>query len=186
MWYSKLGKTFISRNILHQYWYTCPIALPVRRNTQDRRFYCFLSHFLTYVSSSATFEGSWENLSTQLWTTLRYKHLLRYTEKNSSWIYFALNPFAHKILTEELCSSVVQYQAWSPLWLLKQASEHAHVRRLSRLSCSWTVLLPSDTHRNPITSITTVLLPFVAYLLTLPRIRKSAECQYVKKLRIWL
>jgi hypothetical protein len=30
------------------------------------------------------------------------------------------------------------------------------------------VLLPSDTHRKPITSITAVLLPFVTYLLTLP------------------
>jgi hypothetical protein len=32
------------------------------------------------------------------------------------------------------------------------------------------VLLPSDTHRKPITSITAVLLPFVTHLLTLPRI----------------
>jgi hypothetical protein len=29
-------KTFISRHILHQHWYTCPIALPVRRNPQRR------------------------------------------------------------------------------------------------------------------------------------------------------
>jgi hypothetical protein len=43
---------------------------------------------------------------------------------------------------------------------------HAHL--LPRLSRSWTVLLPSDTYRKPITSITTVLLPFVTYLLTLP------------------
>jgi hypothetical protein len=27
-------KALISRNILHQHWYTCPIALPVRRNSQ--------------------------------------------------------------------------------------------------------------------------------------------------------
>jgi hypothetical protein len=27
---------FFSRHILHQYWYTCPIALPVRRNQQHR------------------------------------------------------------------------------------------------------------------------------------------------------
>jgi hypothetical protein len=31
------------------------------------------------------------------------------------------------------------------------------------------VLLPSDTHRKPITFITAALLPFVTYLLTLPR-----------------
>jgi hypothetical protein len=34
------------------------------------------------------------------------------------------------------------------------------------------VLLPSDTYREPITSITGVLLPFVTYLLTLPRNNK--------------
>jgi hypothetical protein len=32
------------------------------------------------------------------------------------------------------------------------------------------MLLSSDTHRKPITSITAVLLQFVTYLLTLPRI----------------
>jgi hypothetical protein len=60
-------------------------------------------------------------------------------------------------------------QTQSPFWLLKPASEHAHVYHLPRLSWSWTVLLPSETHRKPITSITAVLLPFVTNLLTLPR-----------------
>jgi hypothetical protein len=60
-------------------------------------------------------------------------------------------------------------QAPSPFWLLKPASEHVHARLLPRLSWSWTVLLPSDTHRKPIKSITTVLLPFVTYFLILPR-----------------
>jgi hypothetical protein len=33
-------KTFISRHILHQlHWYTCPMALPVRRNPQRRSFW---------------------------------------------------------------------------------------------------------------------------------------------------
>jgi hypothetical protein len=36
------------------------------------------------------------------------------------------------------------------------------------MSATWTVLLPSDTHRKPIMSITAVLLPFVTYLPTLP------------------
>jgi hypothetical protein len=61
-------------------------------------------------------------------------------------------------------------QARSPFWLLKPISEHVHARLLPRLSWSWTVLLPSDTRRKPIKSITTVLLPFVTYLLTLHRI----------------
>jgi hypothetical protein len=55
-------------------------------------------------------------------------------------------------------------------WLLKPASEHAHARLLTVMSWSWTVLLPGDTHRKPITSITAVLLSFATYLLTLPRI----------------
>jgi hypothetical protein len=38
------------------------------------------------------------------------------------------------------------------------------------MSWSWTVLLPSDRNRKYITSITVVLLPFVTYLLTVPRI----------------
>jgi hypothetical protein len=33
---------------------------------------------------------------------------------------------------------------------------------------SYTVLLPSDTNREPIKSVTVVLSPFVTYLLTLP------------------
>jgi hypothetical protein len=36
MWYSNLGKTFISRHILHQHWYTCSIILTVRQNPQQR------------------------------------------------------------------------------------------------------------------------------------------------------
>jgi hypothetical protein len=64
--------------------------------------------------------------------------------------------FAQKIRTTERCSSVVHPKAWSPFWLLKPASEHAHTRLLLRLSWSWTVLLPRDTHRKPNTSITAV------------------------------
>jgi hypothetical protein len=61
-------------------------------------------------------------------------------------------------------------QTWSPFLLLKPASEHEHARLLPRPSWSWTVLLPSDTHRKPIASITAVSLQFVTCLLILPRI----------------
>jgi hypothetical protein len=64
-------------------------------------------------------------------------------------------------------------QGRSPFWLLKPASEHVHAHLLLRLSWNWIVLLPSDIHRKPITSITTVLLPSVTYLLTLPSISVS-------------
>jgi hypothetical protein len=73
-------------------------------------------------------------------------------------------------------NAALQYytpQVRSLLWLLKPASELAHTLQLPRLSWSWTVLLPSDTHRKPSTSITAVLLPFVTCLLTLPRMLVS-------------
>jgi hypothetical protein len=66
-------------------------------------------------------------------------------------------------------NAALQYytpQALFPFWLLKPTSEHVQSHLLPRLSWSWTVLLPSDTYRKPITSITAVLLPFVTYLLT--------------------
>jgi hypothetical protein len=63
----------------------------------------------------------------------------------------------------ESCSSLVHSSSTVAIWLLKSTSEHAHVRPLPRLSWSSTVLLPSDTHRKPISSITAVLLPFVTY-----------------------
>jgi hypothetical protein len=75
--------------------------------------------------------------------------------------------------TTDLCFSVAR----SPFLLLKPASEHAHARLLPRLSLNWTVLLSSDPHR--ITSITAVLLPFVAYLLSLPRARILTCIVYV-------
>jgi hypothetical protein len=82
-------------------------------------------------------------------------------------------------------AAVQQYtpQTRSSFWLLKPASEHAHARLLPRLSWSWTVLLPSDTHRKTITSITAVLLPFLTYLLTLPRtirVMKSVRSKWAR------
>jgi hypothetical protein len=75
---------------------------------------------------------------------------------------------AKKKRTTEPALQYWNFQARSPFLILKPASEHAHARLLPRLSWSWTVLLPSDTHRKPLTFITAVLLPFVTYLLTLP------------------
>jgi hypothetical protein len=52
---------------------------------------------------------------------------------------------------------------------MEPAYEHAHARLLPRPSWWSNVVLSSDTHRTPITSIIAGLLPFVTYLLTLPR-----------------
>jgi hypothetical protein len=43
MWYSSLKKTYISRHILHQHWYSCPVALPVRQNPQHRSLLALVS-----------------------------------------------------------------------------------------------------------------------------------------------
>jgi hypothetical protein len=108
-----------------------------------------------------------EIVATQLWTASRNKHFPPYTGNVSLWIWSALNPFAYKTRITELCSSVVHPSSTVAFLLLKPASKYAHELLLHTLSLSRTVLLPSDKHRKPITSIIAVLLAFVAYLLTL-------------------
>jgi hypothetical protein len=146
VWYSKLEKTFISRYILHQHWYTCPIALPVRRNPQHRNLLTAVS--VTSASGrawSATFKRPWQNFSTQLWTALRNKH---FHGKQETFLY--VYPLHCVLLPTEKAqqNSALRWytpKARSPFWLLKPASEHAHARLLPTLSWRWTVLVPSDT-----------------------------------------
>jgi hypothetical protein len=77
----------------------------------------------------------------------------------------------HKVFLHTKDAQENAVQAWSPLWLLKAAaSEKARELFLPILLWNWTLLLPSDTNRKTITSITADLLPFVTYLLTLSRI----------------
>jgi hypothetical protein len=65
MRYSNLVKTFISRNILHQTWYTCPVGLPVHWNPQHRMLLTVASATsASRLASPATFERPWENFST--------------------------------------------------------------------------------------------------------------------------
>jgi hypothetical protein len=78
---------------------------------------------------------------------------------------FAFSTFAYKNAQQNAALRCYITQVRSQFWLLKPASEHEHEHLLSRLSWSWTVLLPSDTHRKPITSVTVVLLPFVISLV---------------------
>jgi hypothetical protein len=72
MWYSNLEKTFISRLIVHQHRYTCPIALPVRRNPQHRSFFTVVSQPLPHLRFNFFVIG--EKFATQMWTVLRDKH----------------------------------------------------------------------------------------------------------------
>jgi hypothetical protein len=77
---------------------------------------------------------------------------------------FALSLFIYKEGTTQSRSSVIYISKAVALLTTETNLEHAHERLLPRITRSWTLLLPSDTHRKHITDI---LLPFVVYLLNL-------------------
>jgi hypothetical protein len=165
MWYSNLGK--------HLYLSTYPPPTSIRlshcftnasKPTAQKYFDCCLSQFRTSVLWSATFECRWENFSLHATNTSHRKQETFLYEYPLHWVILPTNNAQQ--------NAALRYdtpQPRSPFWLLNPASEHAHSRLLPTLSWSWTVVLPSDTHRKPNTSITAVLLPCVTYLLTLPR-----------------
>jgi hypothetical protein len=72
----------------------------------------------------------------------------------------ALTPIAHRNAQQNAARRYFTPQAGYPFWLLKPACEHTHASVLPRPSWSWIVLLPSDTHRKLVASITAVLLQF--------------------------
>jgi hypothetical protein len=160
MWYSNLNKTFISRHILQQQWYTCPIALPLRRNPQHRSVLSVLFQPLRHQ----------RNVCHPVVNRFTRQTLPIVNSKHFFMNILCVGSFCPQ-KTAQQNSALRQYtpQAWSPYRLLKPAFEHEHARLLARLSWSWTVLLPSDKPRKPSMSITAVLLPFVAYSVTSPR-----------------
>jgi hypothetical protein len=157
-------KTFISRHILHQHWYICPTNSPVRRNPQHRSFW-LLSQPLPHLRSnlflisekSDTFLDPVVNHFT--WQTLPTVNRKRFFMNTLCIESFCPQKKTHN----RNCSSVVYSSTVAILttetrfWTCVCASD--------RLQWSWTVLLPSDIHR----AHAAVLLPFLTYLLTLPR-----------------
>jgi hypothetical protein len=104
----ELGKTFISRQIFHQHWYTCPIALIVLRNSEHKFLWLLSQPFpLLRFNLFAINKTS----AIQLWIALRYKHFPPQTENIYLWISFALRPFAHRKRTTGLCSSVLYFSS---------------------------------------------------------------------------
>jgi hypothetical protein len=105
-----------------------------------------------------------ETFSTQMRTALRNK-LQTVNRKHFFMNILCIKSFClqKKTYNRTLLFGSTPPKARSPFWLSKPASEHAHERLLPRLSWSWTVLPPTDTHRKPVTSITSVLRPFVTY-----------------------
>jgi hypothetical protein len=178
MWYSNLEKTFISQHILHQYWYICPIALPLRRNRGLEVFSLVSQPLPRMVGHHLRLSNILERISRPSYEPLYATNTSHRKQETFLYEY----PFIESLCPQKSHKRTLLFritlQARSPFWLLKPASELAHARLLPRLSWSWTVLLPSDTHRKPITSITAVLLPFVTYLLALPRIYSAPESLY--------
>jgi hypothetical protein len=142
MWYLNLEKTFISWHILHQHWYTFPIALPVHWKLQHRSLLTVVSATSPYLFQPLCHE---RNVCYQgncfTWQT---------PGNISLWISFTLSPFAHRKCRTEHRSSVIHSSSTVAIVTTETSSEHTLVHLLPRLSWSWTVLLPSDTHRKPI------------------------------------
>jgi hypothetical protein len=125
MWYSNLEKTFNSRRILHQHWYTCPIALPVRRNPQYRSFYdCCLSHFRTWSGIICDFRTSLREFLDPVVNRFTGQTLPAVNRKYFFMNFICSESFCpQKKRSTKRCFSVVHPQAPSPFWLLKPASE---------------------------------------------------------------
>jgi hypothetical protein len=161
-WYSNLGRTYISRHILYEHQHTCPIALPVSQNPQHRIL-------LTVVSATSTpqFQILLHQRNFCLPAVNRFtpqKTLPILNRKHFFMNILCIDSFCSQKRTTKHYPSVVHSSNMVTILTAEIVSEHAHL--LPRLLWSWTVLLPSDTYREPITSITAILLPFVTYLLT--------------------
>jgi hypothetical protein len=141
------GKTFISRHILHQHWYTCPIAVTVRRNPQHRSLLTVIP-----ATSAPPFQPlpRQRNFCRPVVNPFTWQTLPTINKKHFSMNILCIGSFCSQKTQQNATLRYYTPQARSPFWLLKPASEHAHARLLPKPPCSWTVLLPSDTHRKPI------------------------------------
>jgi hypothetical protein len=126
-------KAFISRHILRQHWYTCPIALPVRRKSQWSFGRC-LSHFRTWSGIICDIRTSLVECIDLVENRFTRQTLLTVNRKHFCMNMLCIEFFCPQNGTTECCSSVVHPQARSLFWLLTPASEHAHARLLPRLS----------------------------------------------------
>jgi hypothetical protein len=155
MWYLKLQKTFISRHVLHQHWYTCPIVLTVRRNPQHRSL-------LTVVSATCVplFQRHRQrNVCHPVLNSFIATNTSHRKQKKFLYEY----PLHGVLLltrkrTARRCSSVIY--------------SSSTVAILSTETSLWTCTCASATYTgmkvdSAVTSITAVLLPFVTYLPTL-------------------
>jgi hypothetical protein len=139
--------------------YTCTVALPVRRNPQHRRLLIVVP-----APSALPFQPlrQQRNVCHPVVTCFTLRTLPTVNRKHFFMNILCIVSFCPQETHNRTLLFSSTSSSRSPFWLLKPTSYHAHA--LPGLSWSWTVLLPSDTHRTPITSITAVLLPFVTCL----------------------
>jgi hypothetical protein len=159
MWYSNLAKIFVSSTNIDTFvpsLYKCVItrSIEVSASSASLFHHLRLSNVLKGV-----YRLSREPLYTKTHSTLNIKHFFMN-------ILCIVSFCQHKNRQQNAAPQWNTPEVRSPFGLLKRASEHAHVRLSIRLPWSWIVLLPSGTHRKPITPITSVLHPFVTCLLT--------------------
>jgi hypothetical protein len=145
------GKTFISQRILHQHWYTCPVAFSVRRNPQHRSLLTVVS-----ATSAVVYRFTWQTLPTvnrkhfcmnilcieSFWpenthnrTLLFVSTLLKHGRHFDYW---------NHPLNMSMC---VCYLDFFLLWK-KVKYKNGLGNPNPALSWRWTVLLPSDIHRK--------------------------------------
>jgi hypothetical protein len=144
---------------------------PLYQCVQTRSIkYCCLSHFRTWSGIICDFRAPLREFLDPV--VNRFKRLTLPTQdRKYSFMNILCNEFFCPQRKQK--NAALRYytpQARWPFLLFKLPFEHGHAHLISRLSWSWTVLLPSVTYRKPDTSITAVSLPFLSYLLTLPRI----------------
>jgi hypothetical protein len=119
------------------------------------------------VGHNVRFSNALERISRPCYEPLRATHTSHLNI--SLWISFSLSSFAHKKNHNRtlLFVSILLKHGRHVDYSNQPLNIRVHVYCVD--SWSFTVLLPSDTLRNPITSFTAVLLQFVTYLVHLPR-----------------
>jgi hypothetical protein len=155
----------------------------------------FLGHFRTSVSTSSSsatrLPPRWQ-CNDPVVKRYRPPELPTVNRKHFFLNIICIESFCPQNAQQHVALRYYAPQARPPCWLLKPTSEHEHARLLPRRSWNWTVLLPSGTHRKPITSITAVLLPSVTCLLALViewerslfRIFQGYGVRYSKEVRL--
>jgi hypothetical protein len=163
MWYSNLEKTFISRLILHQ---RCPIALPVRRNTHSHFRTCsgiiwdfrmFLREFLDPVVNRFTrLTLPTVNRKDLFINILWIKSCCAQKRNNITLLFGSINLKHGR-----------HFDSWNQPLTMRMCVCYLDCHEAGL--CCYLVI-----HMENLLSITAVLLPFVTYLLTFPRVQLNS------------